>query len=435
MKKYPKELQNVLDELHIEKISKTDEIEMILDFNVKTKKVILGCYKDCNLKEILALITDNKDYINDFYNDCIEQAKLPIKTTFEINEILGYPLEYEVDNTCDGYTATGGKNKESLVIGYKSILSNTVDKFVKDNLEELENQLKDILEIRKLLEEYSGKFMVKSNLLPNNINGIPIVYHYGEDVRRSGIEFNDKFGYFEISAIKSKGFYDLEILRLNLVGIVKDFQFKAYMIINSTNDMLFTTWDNNEFGKNLKNNKVYIFGECYKLKKESIAENDKINIEVDDKAKVFTLKYNFDAVSYTDKHKLTESDILYDSIMDYYSRLMDKELNQLSKELEEKYGLDAVDYEFDLFADGACMPDSKGEKLIFNEDLGSKPKICLQFVYTYQVLSLKYEAPNAEFYKDLTQILPKWLEGAAYCSNKTPDYLRNALGLTFMEEA
>lgn len=314
MKKYPKELQNVLDELHIEKISKTDEIEMILDFNVKTKKVILGCYKDCNLKEILALITDNKDYINDFYNDCIEQAKLPIKTTFEINEILGYPLEYEVDNTCDGYTAAGGKNKESLVIGYKSILSNTVDKFVKDNLEELENQLKDILEIRKLLEEYSGKFMVKSNLLPNNINGIPIVYHYGEDVRRSGIEFNDKFGYFEISAIKSKGFYDLEILRLNLVGIVKDFQFKAYMIINSTNDMLFTTWDNNEFGKNLKNNKVYIFGECYKLKKESIAENDKINIEVDDKAKVFTLKYNFDAVSYTDKHKLTESDILYDSM-------------------------------------------------------------------------------------------------------------------------
>ena len=88
-----------------------------------------------------------------------------------------------------------------------------------------------------------------------------------------------------------------------------------------------------------------------------------------------------------------------------------------------------------MFADGACMPDSKGEKLIFNEDLGSKPKICLQFVYTYQVLSLKYEAPNAEFYKELTQILPKWLEGAAYCSNKTPDYLRNALGLTFMEEA
>ena len=147
MKKYSKKLLNLFNELHIVDVKKsTDPLapEFYVNFDVKSQDLIIFMEKDFKENKILTYLLSIKDDIKTYYEECINLAKLPLQTSFKVNEIEGFPVQYEVDEDACRMAYSLEPLTCSFVISYKSIYSTRVDKFIEDHLDELTDIAKNL---------------------------------------------------------------------------------------------------------------------------------------------------------------------------------------------------------------------------------------------------------------------------------------------------
>ncbi|MEE1339378.1 MAG: hypothetical protein UHG91_01185 [Succinivibrionaceae bacterium] len=415
MKKYSKKLLNLFNELHIVDVKKsTDPLapEFYVNFDVKSQDLIIFMEKDFKENKILTYLLSIKDDIKTYYEECINLAKLPLQTSFKVNEIEGFPVQYEVDEDACRMAYSLEPLTCSFVISYKSIYSTRVDKFIEDHLDELTDIAKNLNDSAKFILEHNDKYVPANDLIPYEMSGIPIVYHCGDDVENMNMTFDEKQLVYKISV-------NPKCLN-QLVAKINDFY--IYLYVNGSHDkasdvvlhhlkminektMCFNYSD-------YENEKLVIWGEDYKIEQKFSDEYPVLTkdtrytevLEVDDDKKLITYKLNPQDAE-NDELELFMIDLLHlkmEQVLPEYLKLCNDNGIEL-KELTPDQ-CDGSIYKFNKYK----------KKLVLTLLLGGYPKRLTKFVTLWGALQLKYELGSDDFYKKLTEIIPDWPMDAAF---------------------
>ena len=124
MKKYSKKLLDFFNELHIvdvKKINDPSTPEFFVDFNVKSQDLTIFMDKDLKENKIIKNLLEIKDSVVAYYNECINLSKLPLQTSFKVNEIEGIPVKYVIDDDSHKWDYMYDEETGTFVIKYKTI--------------------------------------------------------------------------------------------------------------------------------------------------------------------------------------------------------------------------------------------------------------------------------------------------------------------------
>ena len=430
MKKYPKELQDLLEELHIEKIVALDDVELdfTCDFNVKTNMLIAYYDRNYTYQNLINTIKDQKDDIIGFYEDCLGKTKLPLQTTFKINKVLDLPVKYKVDDDCQGFSIEIDDEYDCFVVSYKSIYSTEVDDFVEEQYDTLMQRISWIIVARKQLEEYDGKVMPETSEVPNNIEGIPIIYHFSDEVDRLDFKFNNDNGNFDACISKSHSNKVIDFLRASNFNLFSEMTKEAQNVKKFVKNLIIDNFLYIPLDKYVKDGKVPIWGTIYTIEKDVSTKYESIQDESTTSA-----GYGID----TDKKKLIlnlnprddNEDKILEFIYHVYCSMLIRFGKEFSMYVEKHENLKIPKFYIDAMEDHKLKVNRRNKELALHLFLPGKPRICTMLLLVYGALCLKYKEGTIEFYRKLTEIMPEWVEGAAILADRTEDFIRNGLGL------
>ena len=432
MKKYSKKLLDFFNELHIvdvKKINDPSTPEFFVDFNVKSQDLTIFMDKDLKENKIIKNLLEIKDSVVAYYNECINLSKLPLQTSFKVNEIEGIPVKYVIDDDSHKWDYMYDEETGTFVIKYKSIFSTKVDEFVEKGLNMLTETAKQLNDIEKFILEHNNKYISENPLLPHEVHGIPVVYNCADDVEEIKAQFDqDKFLVrFSVNPKNLKefvatinDFYEFQLAH-GLEHLARNVVLRYIKKIDRNS--MFFNYDDFE-----NQHKVKIWGEDYKIEEKFsdeypvITEDTRFKdvLEIDDDKKVITYLLN---------PKDEEKDDLYLFFIDFMHDKMEQVIPQYLKLCNDN-GLDLKELTPNECDGPLYKLNNIRKKLDLNLLLAGFPKSLSKFVTLWGALRLnkEYKTVN-DFFEKLTEIHPDWIKDAAFLLGMDEEIVINALGV------